>query len=139
MQLGRIIPLSNQNNKEPSYRYNSAPAKLDTAKGVFYEDKILYNQGTFEFYVTLIRLYDKAILYDSLSPLSREQERLLREYFIQAGSVTPSNITSTVAGSTPQPVMYDPTVLTKMIRQLDEFLAGFMGTEDGNYARLDRK
>lgn len=138
MHLGRIIPIANQ-SFSPAARTNSAPRGLETAKGVFYQDKVLFNDGNFEFYVNLIYLFDKAMLEDSYGGLSNEQEKLLKEYFIQAGSITPVPFIKATGGEFPDKITYDYSLLTKMVKQLDEFLAGFMGIEDGNYARFDKQ
>ena len=135
MNLGRIIPFINDNFEDYTSptRNRSSNDNLETSKGIFYDDQNLYSNRRYEYYVNLIRLFDEAIEQDNLHVLSIEQQRLLEQYFEEAGTITPP-ITIPLYDW-----VYDWDSLHRRILDLDTFLGSYTGDDNGEFAEYRKK
>ncbi len=135
MNLAAIIPKVNPRLGEAqrSTRDESLFNKIEYGKGIFYDSHNLYENRRYEFYVSLIHLLDRVFTEDNTDFLSDEQTQLIDKYFAEADTVSPpANIS---LGSW----VYDWDSLHRRILDLDTFLGGWLGEEDGEYATYRKK
>ena len=104
----------------------SINSELNTGSFAIYQKYRLDGSIEAVFHVNLIEILDRAFCLDGLRMLSTEQEKYLTKYFKQGGVVTEA-LNSNSA---------DPYgSLDEIFKQLDSFLGGYIGEDNGKYAR----
>ena len=101
-------------------------SEMNTASPLYVIKNTLDGSKEARYHVNLVHLLDLAFINGQLSMLSIEQERYLTKYFKQGGVVT-NALNSNSA---------DPYgSLDEIFKQLDSFLGGYIGEDNGKYAR----
>ena len=101
-------------------------SEMNTASPLYVIKNTLDGSKEARYHVNLVHLLDLAFINGQLSMLSIEQERYLTKYFKQ-GDVVTEALNSNSA---------DPYgSLDEVFKQLDSFLGGYIGEDNGKYAR----
>ena len=101
-------------------------SEMNTASPLYVIKNTLDGSKEARYHVNLVHLLDLAFINGQLSMLSIEQERYLTKYFKQ-GDVVTEALNSNSA---------DPYgSLDEIFKQLDSFLGGYIGEDNGKYAR----
>jgi len=140
MYMGSIVRLMRHN--KPIWRHDSSYSSFDTGKGIFRIGKDLYNDESYQYYVLLINLLDRAILTDNLHSISIEQQELWNHYTREAHPLTinimdidEEEFQALDEELIPFLFLYDFNLLTDHIRVLDDFLGSYLGEEHGYYSK----
>ena len=104
----------------------SINSELNTGSFAIYQKHHLDGSIKAVFHVNLIEILDRVFCLDGLRMLSIEQERYLTKYFKQGDVVTKA-----LNSNSDDP--YDS--LDEIFKQLDSFLGGYIGEDNGKYAR----
>ena len=104
----------------------SINSELNTGSFAIYQKYRLDGSIEAVFHVNLIEILDRAFCLDGLRMLSTEQEKYLTKYFKQGDVVTKALNSNSD----------DPYgSLDEIFKQLDSFLGGYIGEDNGKYAR----
>ena len=104
----------------------SINSELNTGSFAIYQKYRLDGSIEAVFHVNLIEILDRAFCLDGLRMLSIEQERYLTKYIKQGGVVT-----NALNSNSDDPY----GSLDEIFKQLDSFLGGYIGEDNGKYAR----
>lgn len=166
MNFGSLIKQITNNKVITRQRTNVN--KLETSKGVFYNRDNLYGEDSAEFYISLINLFDRAIINGNLHLLSVEQERLLSSYLEQGNTLTRQHTSAenqsyiskddeflhNIWVENDDEIILDLDfqnsynnqeynclfkAMDRTIQKLDDFLGSYIGEENGRYSRYGKK
>lgn len=110
----------------PSTKPRKAFSEVNTADPCFILQEKMDGSISVKYHVNLIDLLDKVFLNDIQNFLSIEQDRFMDIFYKQAGEVTDK-----INNNDKDPYQNMDTVM----RQLDIFLSGYIGEDNGKYTR----
>jgi hypothetical protein len=119
MNLGKMFII-------PSTRPRKALSEVTTAEPCFIIQEKMDGSTTIKYHVNLIDLLDKVFLNDIQDFLSIEQDRFIDMFYKKAGKVTDK-----LNSNDENPYESMDTIM----RQLDIFLGGYIGEDNGKYTR----
>ena len=110
----------------PSTKPRKALSEINTADPCFMIHEKMNGSVSVKYHVNLIDLLDRVFLNDTQNFLSIEQDRFMDMFYKRAGEVTDK-----INSNDKDPYQNMDTVM----RQLDIFLSGYIGEDNGKYTR----
>ena len=120
MNLGKMFIV-------PSTKPRKALSEINTAEPVFAVYENMDGTSNIKYHVNLIDLLDKVFIHNNQNFLSVEQDRFMDVFYKKADEVTKR--LNTDNDNNPYRDM------DAVMRQLDVFLGGYIGEDNGEYTR----
>ena len=93
-------------------------SEVNTGSPVFITDTSLFNEKEPVFHVNIIYLLDRALLNNTFSMMSIDEERFIRRFFYEADKAVKEKSLD---------------VMSKTMKSFDTFLGNYRGVNDGQF------
>lgn len=95
-------------------------SEINTGSPIFINNTNLFNEKEPVFHVNMIYLLDKALLNNTFSMMSIDEERFIRRFFYEADKAVKEKSLD---------------VMSEIMRNFDVFLGNYRGVNDGQFTR----